>query len=98
MAVWCVVELRYFPEERGNGVTKFGAIILVLFSLLAITVLGGCFVIHELSESDRRDKQSEREWIQFSIEHHCHVARESSFWNGSTLWQCEGGVQIRRMP
>jgi hypothetical protein len=68
-------------------------------TLAAILLLViGAFVLfaHEINEDDRRRAESEREWVQFSIQHHCRIVRADTFSDPTTLWECDGNFQVRR--
>jgi hypothetical protein len=73
-----------------NGAAK----LFLLMALLAAGCMG--FLFHQISEEDRIAQQRERDWLSFSMQHHCRIARDSSFSEPSTLWQCDGGFQVKR--
>jgi hypothetical protein len=69
---------------------------LICMGLLCVA---GCGIVaHEAAEADRNERQRERDWLAFSITHHCKILKRDGFWDTSTLWECDGGFQVDRRP
>jgi hypothetical protein len=71
---------------------------VLLLGILVIMAAGFVFLFHCVNEEDRLAQQRERDWQSFSMQHHCRIARDSSFGDPSTLWECDGGFQVKRNP
>jgi hypothetical protein len=69
--------------------------VLAMILGAALIALVGCE--HYLNEVGRQEKQERREWVEFSIAHHCKVVRPESFWNNSATWGCDGGFEVVRI-
>lgn len=76
--------------------SKRGAIVLIVLSLF-VFAMGGCFFLM-FNADVRQAQQRERDWLTFTMEHRCHVAHEARFFDAATLWECDGGFQVRRYP
>lgn len=67
------------------------------FIPIALAVLAFfALIIHGVNADEARADQRQQEWLQFSMQHHCHVVREHSFSNPTDLWQCDDNFQIQR--
>lgn len=75
---------------------KIALIVIVFF--LALFVLPIVLIAHWGNQDMERYHQREREWLQFSMQHHCGIVKESTFWDAATTWQCDGNFQVRRYP
>jgi hypothetical protein len=75
-----------------SAIAKF----LLLLALIVALSLG--FLFHAMTEEDQRSAKREQDWMTFSQRNHCRIVRESSFWEPSTLWQCDGNFQVKRYP
>jgi cytochrome oxidase Cu insertion factor (SCO1/SenC/PrrC family) len=75
-------------------VSKRGAVVLIVIMVFVFGVFAGIF--NAVTVEDDKQAQREREWLQFSQQHHCRIVREDSFTNPTTLWQCDGNFQVRR--
>lgn len=67
------------------------SVLVVLVTLLFIAGLD-----HIFTASDREQRKHDAEWLAFSMQHHCTVARPATFWEVSKLWNCDGGFQVLR--
>lgn len=69
-------------------------IFLVVLASIVIGVPAGC--MHMMNEDERAFHQRESDWLHFSMEHHCKIAREPDWGKPRTLWQCDGNFQVER--
>lgn len=72
----------------------------VAFSVCLVAVLAFMgFLFHGCNAAMDADTEShnkvERDWLAFSMQHHCRVSRPSSFSDPNVTWQCDG-FEVRR--
>lgn len=54
------------------------------------------FIFHAESVDDLARHKRDQEWLQFSMEHHCHIVRDLGFWDAhAAIWQCDN-FQVTR--
>lgn len=72
--------------------------IIVVTLVLGLIVLPLVLITRGAEKDAEITRQREREWLQFSMQHHCSILRRSGFWDGDTTWQCDGNFQVVRSP
>lgn len=71
-------------------------ILAFLAGALALLVLFFAGIFHEIAAEDAREQAQRHDWRDFSAAHHCKIAHASTFWEASSIWECDGGFQVRR--
>lgn len=66
---------------------------IIIFAIIAGIALG--LISHMITVADERFERRETEWLQFSEQHRCKVVKNAGFWDGATVWQCDG-FSVRR--
>lgn len=64
----------------------------VLICLIGAVAIGG--FLYGCNASIEKDEQARQQmkiqWMQFTAEHHCHLVKDSSFFDPNETWRCDG--------
>lgn len=71
---------------------KTGAIVA---GIVLVLVAFGAF-IHSVNLSEQEEQNERQAWLEFTMQHHCHIVRNPTFGNPTTTWQCDGNFEVVR--
>jgi len=68
-----------------------------IFITLALIIVATCgLMAHLMDKSEAADAVRAQAWLTFSMQHHCRIIREQTFWTTNSVWQCDDGFQVVR--
>lgn len=67
----------------------------ILSAALLVVVLFFAWLCHVMSADDAARVKVQQDWLAFAMQHHCRIARDPTFGNPNTTWQCDGFQVVR---